>query len=257
MVMIPGYTDSEDNIKNTSDLLKSLGYSTIELLKFHNLYESKAQRLALYYVPLNITPDESLASLKKGVELFKKYGIEVETTYLDSARPKADFTDRVKEIHKTIRGTKQAVCIEDSLLKTAYYRKHAFKKPYRKRAYKKPTPIHRAECLAHVLQNKTIKVYPKELLVGNFTSKRIGGRVWTEYLGFLGVAQVVGGNRRKPVPFQCSSKDVLKYLTKVVPHWLYHSHLQGVAPKISDKIAITGRITDFKVALQRDIKIKT
>ncbi len=249
MVMIPGYTDGEENIESTASLLKSLGYSSIELLKYHNLYEDKAERLGLAYEKLNITPEQSQASLERGVELFTKYGLAVETTALEQPRSETEFTDRVKRIQRTIRATKQAVCIEDSLLKTEYYRKHAFKKPYRKRAYRKPTAVHRAECLAHVLRNKTIKVYPDELLVGNFTSKRVGGRVWTEYLGFLGVAQVFGANRRTPVPFQCSSRDALKYLTRVTPYWLHHSHLQGVVPKLADKIAITARITDFQLGM--------
>ena len=249
MVMIPGYTDGEENIENTASLLKSLGYNSIELLKYHNLYEDKAERLGLAYEKLNITPEQSQASLERGVELFTKHGLVAETTSLDQPRSETEFTDRVKRIQQTIRATKQAVCIEDSLLKTEYYRKHAFRKPYRKRAYKKPTAVHRAECLAHVLRNKTIKVYPDELLVGNFTSKRVGGRVWTEYLGFLGVAQVFGANRRTPVPFQCSSRDALKYLTRVTPYWLHHSHLQGVVPKLADKIAITARITDFQLGM--------
>ncbi|MGB4617845.1 MAG: pyruvate formate lyase family protein, partial [Dethiobacteria bacterium] len=249
MVMVPGYTDSEDNIRNTADLLKSLGYDSIELLKYHNLYEDKAERLGLQYEKLNITPEQAQASLEKGVELFKKYGIQAESTYLEQPRPETYFTDRVKMIHKTIRETQPGVCIEDSVLKTEYYRKHAFKRPYWKRAYKKPTPIHRAESLAYVLRNKTIKVYPGELLVGNFTSKRVGGRVWTEYLGFLGVAQVLGANKRTPVPFQCSTKEALTYLFKVFPYWLFHSHLQGIVPKLSDKIALTARVTDFTLGM--------
>ena len=249
MVMVPGFTDSEENIENTAALLKELGYSSIELLKYHSLYEGKAERLGLEYEKLEITPDQSRASLEKGAALFEKLGIAVEATSLEQSIPGAEFTGRVREIQKTIRGTQQAVCIEDSLLKTEYYRKHAFKRPYRKRAYRKPSPVHRAECLAHTLRKKTIRVYPHELLVGNFTSKRVGGRVWTEYLGFLGVAQVLGANRRTPVPFKCSSRDALKYLTRVTPHWLHHSHLQGVLPKLSDKIAATARITDFRLGM--------
>ena len=249
MVMVPGFTDNEENIEGTAALLKSLGYSSIELLKYHNLYEAKAERLGLECEKLGITPEQSRASLEKGAALFKSRGLEVESTSLEQPGAEVQFSDRVKKIQKEIRGFQQAVCIEDSLLKTEYYRKHAFQKPYRRRAYKKPAPVHRAECLAHTLRHKTIKVYPGELLVGNFTSKRVGGRVWTEYLGFLGVAQVLGANRRTPVPFQCSTRDALKYLTRVTPHWLQHSHLQGVLPKLSDKIDATARITDFKLGM--------
>ncbi len=249
MVMIPGFTDSESNIQSASQLLKSIGHDSIELLKYHNLYENKAERLGLDYEPLHITPDQSLVSLKNGVELFKKFGIEVESTYLDSSRSQAVFTDRVKEIHKVIRNTKPAVCIEDALLKTEYYKKHAFKKPYKKGEFKKPAPIHRAESLAYILHNKKVKVYPRELLVGNFTSARVGGRVWAEYLGFLGAGQVLFANRRKPVSFRCSTKDALTFLTKVLPPWRKHSHLERICPKLSDKGLATARTTDWNIGM--------
>ena len=70
--MVPGFTDTESNIKATSDFLKSIKYDSIELLKYYNLYEEKAQRLDLTVKSLNITPEQSLESIKNGVELFKK-----------------------------------------------------------------------------------------------------------------------------------------------------------------------------------------
>ncbi len=249
MVMVPGYTDSERNIRAASDLLKSMGHDSIELLQYHNLYEKKAERLGLDYVPLHITPQQSLISLKEGVDLFKKYGIKAESTYLDSTRPRAIFTRRVKEIQKAIRECKPAVCIEDSLLKTEYYAKHAFVKPYKKRVLKKPAPVHRAESLAYVLQNKKIKVYPQELLVGNFTAERVGGRAWTEYLGMLAVSQLLKANRRKPVAFRSSFKDLFAYATKVMPKWMEYSHFQRLLPDLPDLRLMAARTTEWNVGM--------
>ena len=42
MVMVPGYTDSERNIRATAEYLKSINFGSIELMKYHNLYEEKA-----------------------------------------------------------------------------------------------------------------------------------------------------------------------------------------------------------------------
>ena len=42
MVMVPGYNDTESNIQAAADFLKSINYDSIELLKYHNLYEDKA-----------------------------------------------------------------------------------------------------------------------------------------------------------------------------------------------------------------------
>jgi len=32
-----------------------------------------------------------------------------------------------------------------------------------------------AEATRHVLRNKTVEIYPEELVVGNFTAHRVGG----------------------------------------------------------------------------------
>ena len=47
MVMVPGYNDGENNIKAAADFLKSVNHNSIELLKYHNMYEDKARRLGL------------------------------------------------------------------------------------------------------------------------------------------------------------------------------------------------------------------
>ena len=150
MVMVPGLNDTEANIKATSELLKSINYDHIELMKYHNLYEDKATRLGLDIERLHITPEQSIESLQKGAKLFSKHGIEVESTSLETAshKTKTKFTPRVKKIQRDIRGSPRAVCIETSKLKTKYYRKF--------KGFKKPTPIHRAERLAYMLNNKNV-----------------------------------------------------------------------------------------------------
>ena len=123
MVMLPGINDSEQNIQAAADFLKSINHDTIELLKYHNLYEDKAKRLSLDVVPLNITPEQSLASLKKGAELFRSHGIKVESTYLESSKDEAEFTPRVQAIQKAIRNYGRALCMETAKLKTKFYKK--------------------------------------------------------------------------------------------------------------------------------------
>ena len=70
MVMVPGLNDSELNIKAAAEFLKSINYDTIELLKYHNLYENKAKELGLDITELNITPEQSITSVERGLELF-------------------------------------------------------------------------------------------------------------------------------------------------------------------------------------------
>jgi len=65
MVMVPGYNDGKNNIEAVADFLKSVNHDSIELLKYHNMYEEKARRLGLASASLNITNDQSLASVKR------------------------------------------------------------------------------------------------------------------------------------------------------------------------------------------------
>ncbi|MFX1277272.1 MAG: pyruvate formate lyase family protein [Promethearchaeota archaeon] len=242
MVMVPGFTDSENNIRATSDFLKSINYNSIELMKYHNLYEEKAQHLGLELVSLNITPEQSLASIKKGVKLFKNHGINAENTELDTIKHSAVFTQRVKTIQRDIRESGRSLCLETAKLKTKYYKKHGFKKP---------TPIHRAESLSYTLQNKSVKVYPMELLVGNFSSKRVAGTLWVDYMGIVGIKMVYKLTRLKPVPFKASTKDILSFL-KMFPFWLKYSLLGRVNPKLSDLLLMLARASEMNAGFNNN-----
>jgi pyruvate formate-lyase/glycerol dehydratase family glycyl radical enzyme len=243
MVMVPGFNDGESNIQAASDFLKSINHDSIELLKYHDLYEDKGKRLGLGQPSLKITPEQSLASIKKGVELFKYHGIKAENTDLDSSRQPAVFTRRVKEIQKAIRESPRALCIEVSKLKTRYYKKHGFKKP---------TPIHRAERLSYVLQNKKVMIYPRELLVGNFTSKRVAGQLWEEHYGILGIMFLHNINHQKPVSFQISFDDRLYFYFQIFPFWLKYNLIRKVYPRLWDFIESVARISEMNAGFNNN-----
>ncbi|HMF30465.1 MAG TPA: pyruvate formate lyase family protein, partial [Candidatus Lokiarchaeia archaeon] len=224
MLMVPGYNDSEINIQAAADFLKSINYDSIELMKFHNLYEDKAKRLGLEVVSLNITPEQALASIKNAVEIFQSNGIKAENTDLDNARHPAKFSPRVKAIQRDIRRSRLALCMESSKLKTEYYKKHGFKKP---------VAIHRAERLAYVLQNKQVIIYPHELLVGNFTAKRAAGQVWEELYGAMPYIFFLWNiERQKPVSFQFSFKEQMYFYLHILPFWWQHSLIGRVYPDL-------------------------
>lgn len=236
MVMVPGLNDSEKNIIDASDCLKELGYYTIELLKYHNMYEDKAKKLNLDIEMLNISQEQSAESLKNALELFNKNGIKAFNIDYDSSAKKTQFTERVMQIQNDIREAGRALCIEVSKLKTEYYKENGFDKP---------VSIHRAERLHYVLKNKIVKVYPRELLVGNFTSKRVAGQVWEEHYGILDISFLYKINRQKPVSFECSRKERKYFYRKIFPFWLKHSLLRKVNRKFSDFRAMIARSSEM------------
>ncbi|HNY51040.1 MAG TPA: pyruvate formate lyase family protein [Smithella sp.] len=244
MVMVPGYNDAEIQIKATADFLKSIHDPSIELLKYHNMYEDKARRLGLVRKSLNITPEQSLMSVKNAVDIFKSLDIHAACYDLDACRNKAVFSDRVYEIQKDIRESDYHLCFEASRLKTTFYKKNGFHKSVH---------IHRAERLAYVLKNKKVIIYPHELLVGNFTSKRVGGQVWEEHYGILFGSILHQIHRQTPVSFQCSWKDRLHFYLRILPFWKKHSLLTKVNRKFSDLVLSISRLCEMNVGFNNNM----
>lgn len=244
MVAVPGHNDSEKNIKATADYLKSLKYSSIELLKYHSMYEDKARRLGLVRKSLNITNDQAVASVNNAIGLFKTYGIDAGCIELDNSRHKAVFSKRVYAIQKAIRESEHSLCFEVSGLKTDFYKRNGFDKPVH---------IHRAQRLDYVLKNKKVIVYPDELLVGNFTSKRRGGQAWEEHYGILLTSILHQIHRQKPVPFQCSWKDRLNFYFKIAPFWFKRSLLIKANPSFKDFMRTIARSSEMNTGFNNNM----
>lgn len=244
MVMVPGYNDGDENIQAASEFLKSVGHQSIELLKYHNMYEDKAKRLGLERASLNITNDQALASVRRAVKVFRDCGIKAECYDLDAARHKAVFTKRVYDIQNAIRESGYHLCFEVSTLKTQFYKKNGFDKP---------SHIHRAERLDYVLRNKEVIVYPHELLVGNFTSKRRGCQVWEEHCGILLGSIMHQIDKQKPVPFKCTRKDKLNFYRNIMPFWLKHSLLAKVNTSVKDFIKTLSICSEMKTGFNNNM----
>ncbi len=245
MVMVPGLNDGEEEIAAAARFLHSIGCDRIELLKYHNMYEDKAKRLNLHVPQLNITNEQSLTSLKNGVALFSKYGITPFNDDLAAAPSAAKFTDRVLRVQKAIRESERAICFEVSRLKTEYYKKYD--------GFEKPTPIHRAQRLRYVLKNKKTIVYPDELLVGNFTSKRVAGQVWEEQYGFLYISFLYKVNRQKPVAFHCTAEERREFYRNIFPFWIKRNIITKVNPKISDFLLLVSRMGEMNAGFNNNM----
>ncbi len=215
MLMVPGLNDSEAQIKAAAEYIKSFGFDQIELMKYHNMYEGKAARLDLEIPQLNITPEQSLFSLKKGIDLFRQYGVSARNDDLAENPPQAQFTQRVLDIQSAIRESERSICFEVSRLKTEYYKKYD--------GFKKPVAIHRAQRLHYVLGRKKTIVYPGELLVGNFTSKRVAGQIWEEQYGTLYVTFLYKAAKQTPVAFSSTKEERSYFYKHIFPYWLNKS----------------------------------
>ncbi|MDR1805896.1 MAG: radical SAM protein [Clostridium sp.] len=211
-VIVPGFNDSKEQIIAFANYLKAIDKPSLELLQYFNFYESKAEKLGLTVEKLNISQKDALEALKKAADLFRENGIEVYSDYLQPQVNHAVFTDRVNKIRQDLWEAKREICFETAELKTRYYKKE--------KGFKKPLAIHRAERLKYVLEHRTLNVWPNELLVGNFTAKRVAGQIWEEQYGVLYVSFLYKAAKQTPVKFFSSAKERRSFYFKVMPYWI-------------------------------------
>jgi len=244
MVVVPGYNDADARLAAVAAFLKGLGSTSIELLPYHSLHEEKARRLGLERPSLGIGPERAAAAVRSALERFRQQGLEATCVDLDTSRHRAVFPRRVHAIQDAIRGSGYSLCFEVSRLKTAYYKKNGFDKP---------ASVHRAERLAYVLQHKAVTVYPDELLVGNFTSKRRGAQVWEEHAGVLLATILHQIHRQTPVPFACTWRDRLDFYRNTAPFWLEHSLFAKVNASLKDFTLSLARSSDMSTGFNNNL----
>lgn len=228
MCVVPGHNDSRANLEATAALLKSVGHKAIELMRYYDLHEGKERALHLSRTTLHIGTEQSQEALKAAAEAFASLGIETYSTATDDTRRPAIFTRRVQDLHRDIRAAGYQVCIESAGLKTDWCKAHGFSDPL---------PVRRAALLRHVLGHKRIEVYPGELLVGNFTAKRVGGNIWVEYFGAMMVLTLWNIDRQKPVKFGCSMADKVRFYTRIAPYWMTRGVFARAFPAVKDTVA--------------------
>ena len=118
---------------------------------------------------------------------------------------------RIDALKAAVQDTKPGVCTERAMIWTRYFKA--------RENQKKPPTIQIAEALTEVLKNKSIRIYPDELIVGNYSSKRVGGAIYPELHGIPVIAEAHTFTKRKTNPLAISN-DELRQLLSIVPFWL-------------------------------------
>ncbi|MBN2223874.1 MAG: formate acetyltransferase, partial [Deltaproteobacteria bacterium] len=122
------------------------------------------------------------------------------------------MTPRIAALHRAVVTAKPAVCPERALIWTDYFKK--------RKNRKKSPHVQIAEALRNVLAEKTVTIYPDELIVGNFTSKRVGGSLYPELSGVVVLEDVFRFPTRKTSPLVISGKDTRRLLA-TLPFWAF------------------------------------
>jgi len=118
---------------------------------------------------------------------------------------------RIDALKEAVQCAKPGVCTERAMIWTRYFKDKENRK-------KSPT-IQIAKALTEVMKNKSIRIYPDEAIVGNYSSKRVGGAIYPELHGIPVIAEAHTFAKRKTNPLELSSGE-LRELLSIAPFWL-------------------------------------
>ncbi len=123
-----------------------------------------------------------------------------------------ELSERVRALHEAILQAPPALCPERALLVTRFHKQAANRRL--------PAPLRQGRALAELLGGKAVNIWPDELLVGNFTSQRVGGGIYPELHGVAMLEDLARFERRAVNPLVMPPGARRQLLTEVMPFWL-------------------------------------
>lgn len=129
---------------------------------------------------------------------------------LSSMTDQREPSSRSEKLKAAVQQARPAVCPERAVIWTEYCRGRA--------NHHKAPVIQIGEALSLVLAKKRVAIHPHELIVGNYTSKRVGGSIFPELHGIPMLEDLFRFERRAVNPLQISGADRRRLLS-VVPFW--------------------------------------
>jgi len=121
-------------------------------------------------------------------------------------------SERFRRVRQELLGAPVYLCPERALLVTEFFKRHD-----------DPSDlmiVRKAKALRHILANKSVNIYPDELIVGNVGSRRVSAIIQPELAGVFMSEDLLWIGRRKTTPLLISWADRMKLLLKVIPYWL-------------------------------------
>ncbi len=132
-------------------------------------------------------------------------------------------SDRFQRIKEELLSSPVHLDTERACLITEFYRKND--RP------SDPMVVRKAKALHYLLSNKSVIIYPHELIVGNVGSKRISALMQPELAGVYMSVDLPWIERRKTTPLRISWGEKFKLLFGVIPYWSTRNMLFRALPK--------------------------
>jgi pyruvate formate-lyase/glycerol dehydratase family glycyl radical enzyme/glycyl-radical enzyme activating protein len=211
--VVPGHNDGEDNLAALAEVLGELGADRLRLMPYHRAGEDKIARIGADQPRLGIRPEEALEALQRAKVALEDRGVavEVEGGHGDGTRAEVRISDRVQRLRDAVQAARPSVCVQRAVAVTRYFRDPAHGG--------KPVAVRKAEALRAMLTDRTIAIHDDELLVGNFSSYRVGGAIFPELHGVSQCEDLLSFGSRDLNPLYMDPGDRRTLALKVMPFW--------------------------------------
>ena len=123
-----------------------------------------------------------------------------------------EISQRFSRIKRELLSTPVTLCPERAILITDYFKHYDNSK--------EQTIIRRAKALRHLLRQKSVRIFPEELIVGNMGSHRVSALIQPELSGIFMSTELLWIDRRKTNPLRMAWRERIKLLLRVYPYWL-------------------------------------
>lgn len=130
----------------------------------------------------------------------------------DRGEKAVETPKRFSRIREALLSHPVWLCPERAFLVTEYFKK--FDDP------KAAIIIRKAKALRHLLMNKSVRIWPDEMIVGNMGTKRRSAIIQPELAGVFMCEELLWIDRRKTTPHPISWPDRANLLAGVIPYWL-------------------------------------
>ncbi len=216
MPVIPGHNDGAGCVDGIAGFLRELGVDSIRLLPYHRAGEDKIERLASPRPRLGIPPESAGEALERVRERFEGQGIGVTVEGHEPDGAPGDspevFPHRVWRLRAEVQAAHPEVCSERAELVTRFFRKRENRRG--------PVILRKAEALRFVLANRSARIWDDELLVGAFSSKRVGGSIFPELHGVAMLEDLFAFGSREVNPLRIGRRERRVLALSVMPFWL-------------------------------------
>ncbi len=129
-----------------------------------------------------------------------------------TAAKSIEMPERFSRIREALLSGPVWLCPERAFLITEYFKK--FDDP------KESMVIRKARALRHLLMNKSVRIWPDEMIVGNMGTKRRSAVIQPELAGVFMCEELLWIDRRKTTPHPISWSERAGLLAGVIPYWL-------------------------------------